>query len=65
MTYAFCYYSAQGQTIKGRHLALFDTGNRHFTVRHLIVGMSRVTHGDFLSILTPEQEQDYAQVWRK
>ena len=59
MTYGFCYYSVQGATLRDRHIALFDTCHckSYFTLRHLIVGMSRATHGRFVHVLTSEQEE--------
>ena len=59
MTYAFAYYSVQGATLRDRHVALFDTRHRrsYFTLRHLIVGMSRATHGKFVHVLSAEQEE--------
>ena len=56
MTYALCYYSAQGTTIRDRHVALFDTRKEHFTHRHLNVGLSRATHGSYLHVPTRVQE---------
>ena len=58
MTYGFCYYSVQGATLRDKHIALFDTCHRqsYFTLRHLIVGMSRATHGRFVHVLTSQQE---------
>ena len=58
MTYAMCYYSAQGSTIRDRHVVLFDSVNRFFTMRHLNVGMSRATHGSNVHVLTKEQEDN-------
>ena len=31
-------------------MVLLDTDRKHFSVRHLIVGLSRATHGRFLHI---------------
>ena len=58
MTYAFAYFSVQGATLKERHIALFDTRHvkSYFTMRHLIVGLSRATHSDYVHIPTVEQE---------
>ena len=57
MTHAFCYYSVQGATLRNRHIALFDTSRGFLTLRHLIVGMSRATHGQYVHILSEEQEE--------
>ena len=61
MTYALCYYSAQGTTLRDRHVVLFDTRHQikdvsHFAMRHLIVGLSRATHGSYVHIPTTNQE---------
>ncbi len=45
LKYAMTYASAQGLTIEGL-LMLHDTGHRHFTWRHLYVGLSRATGWD-------------------
>ena len=56
MTYAFCYYSVQGATLRDRHVVLFDTYHKkYFTLRHLIVGMSRATHGKYVHVLSERQ----------
>ena len=58
MTYAFCYYSVQGATLRDRHVALFDTyhAKGYFKVRHLIVGLSRATHGKYVHVVSAQQE---------
>ena len=40
----------QGRTVKNRHLVLLDTSSIYFSVRALIVGLSRVEKGSFLHI---------------
>ena len=57
MTHAFCYYSVQGATLRDKHFALFDTTRQYLTLRHLIVGMSRATHGRYVHILSERQEE--------
>ena len=49
-THAMCYYTMQGRTVKARHIVLLDTQSQYFSVRALIVGLSRTTHGSFLHI---------------
>jgi len=49
-THAMCYYTMQGRTVKNRHLVLLDTSSIYFSVRALIVGLSRVEEGSFLHI---------------
>ena len=43
--HALCYYTAQGRTLRDGPVTLMDTGHRHFTKRHLIVGLSRCGEG--------------------
>ena len=43
-----CY--AQGKTFKDKKVLLMDTGSQHFTMRCLIVGISRVNNGSNLWI---------------
>jgi hypothetical protein len=50
LSHAMCYYTVQGRTIRDRHIVLLDTSHKWFSVRHLIVGLSRATHGDWLHI---------------
>jgi hypothetical protein len=54
--HAMCYYSVQGRTIRDRHVVLLDTDNKHMSVRALIVGLSRVTHGTFVHIGDSQSE---------
>jgi hypothetical protein len=50
LSHASCYYTVQGRTVKDRHIVLLDTSHPYFTVRSLIVGLSRGTHGCYLHI---------------
>ena len=43
--HALCYYTAQGRTLRDGPVTLMDTGHRHCTLRHLVVGLSRVGEG--------------------
>ena len=56
LSHALVYANVQGRTIRDRHVVLLDTVHRRFTMRHLIVGMSRVTDGRFLHLPTIVQE---------
>ena len=56
LLHGLCYYSAQGTTIRDRHVVLFDTRNPYFTLRHLNVGLSRATHGSKVHVLDNYQE---------
>ena len=49
LTHAFTYYSSQARTIMGE-LRLCDTDHRHFTLRHLIVGLGRAPRGDIVRV---------------
>ena len=49
LTYAFTYYSSQARTIRGA-LRLCDTDHRHFSLRHLIVGLGRAPRGDVVQV---------------
>ena len=58
-TFAMCYYSAQGTTIRDKNVLLFDTeGHPHFTMRHLNVGLSRATHPRYVHM------PDKCQQWK-
>ena len=57
LTRARCYVTCQGRSIDlNKPVLLIDTHHRFFTRRALIVGMSRVRHGQDLHIATPEYE---------
>jgi hypothetical protein len=56
LTHAMCYASVQGCTVS-RKILLLDTAHKHFTSRHLIVGMGRATHGSLVAVSSPEQER--------
>ena len=49
LTHAFTYYSSQARTIRG-DIRLCDTDHRHFTLRHLIVGLGRAPRGDVVQV---------------
>ena len=50
LCHSLCYYTCQGRTIRDRHIVLLDTTHQHFSVRALIVGLSRATHGKWLHV---------------
>ena len=63
LTHARCYGSIQGCTMEGQHVMLIDTRAvegkiRHFSLRHMIVGMSRATHQDYVHFPTEKYETD-------
>ena len=49
LTHAFTYFSSQARTVRG-DLRLCDTDHRHFTLRHLIVGLGRAPRGDVVQV---------------
>ena len=66
LTHARCYGSIQGCTMEKQHILLIDTRAvegkvRHFSLRHMIVGMSRATHQDFVHFPTAKYEDDLMQ----
>jgi GTPase SAR1 family protein len=58
LRYAMCYFTVQGRTFKD-HILLLDKQSPHFSVRHLIVGLSRVTAGRLAHIPTRTQEEKF------
>ena len=61
--HALCYGSIQGCTMADKRILLLDTRAaegrpRHFTLRHLIVGVSRATRQDFVHVATDEYEKN-------
>jgi len=49
LSHAMVYAAVQGRTFTGR-VRLWDTGHRHFTKTHLLVGISRATSGMLVDI---------------
>ena len=60
LAYARCYYPTQGRTLRDAVVMLLDTGHRHFGMRHLIVGLSRVPKSSDLIIPSAAQELEFA-----
>jgi hypothetical protein len=56
LTYAVVYARIQGRTVADKHVVLLDTRHRHFDVRTLIVGLSRVEMARFVHVPLPMQE---------
>ena len=57
--HALVYASIQGRTLRAKHLALMDVWKeRYFSVRHLIVAVSRATHGQFVHVLSAEDQAE-------
>jgi len=59
--HALVYANIQGRTMREKHICLMDTGNAHFTVRHLIVAISRATHGKYVHVPSRDQEAKIRQ----
>jgi hypothetical protein len=57
--YAYTYYSIQGRTIRDRTILLLDSTSKHFTVRNLIVGISRAPRGSQIKIPSVQEEEDF------
>jgi hypothetical protein len=57
LSHCLCYASTQGLTIDKR-VVMFDLEHRHFSVRSLIVGISRVTNGKLVHAATKQREDD-------
>ena len=55
--HALVYASIQGRTMREKHLGLLDTTHLGFTMRHLIVSLSRATHGKYVHIFNSTQAQ--------
>ena len=60
LRYAMCYFTVQGRTFRD-HILLLDKHSPNFTVRHLIVGLSRVTAGRLAHIPTGKQERAFLE----
>ncbi|MEM1009603.1 MAG: hypothetical protein AAGJ35_11425, partial [Myxococcota bacterium] len=56
LSYAIAYPSVHGRTVKDSDVVVMNTEHNYFTVRHLVVGLSRVTQGCFVDIPTLELE---------
>jgi hypothetical protein len=66
LTHARCYGSIQGCTMEKQHIMLMDTRAvegkiRHFSLRHMIVGMSRATHQEFVHFPSAKYEAEMVQ----
>ena len=45
LQHALCYYTCEGRTFRDGLCVLYDTGDKYFSRRHLIVGISRCGEG--------------------
>ena len=58
LQHALVHASVQGRTMRNEHIGILDCFTRNFTVRNMIVAMSRATHGQFVHVFSPEQQRD-------
>ena len=66
LTHAMCYFTCQGRSIDlGKPVLMINMHHKCFSRRALIVGMSRVRHGDDLHIATLEYEACVTRRLRK
>jgi hypothetical protein len=64
LIHARCIHNVQGLTITDQHVTVLDLEHVHFTMRHLIVAGSRVTHGRYLHTMRPEQQRAFEMTCR-
>lgn len=55
---ASCYASVCGRTLRDMHVTLLDVSHCRFTLRHLIVGLSRVTAGSYMHVLSEDADDE-------
>jgi hypothetical protein len=65
MQHALVYASIQGRTMRDKHVAILDWHRQGWSIRTLIVAMSRATHGKFVHILHADEERDLLDLYRK
>ena len=58
LTFALCYATVQGRTLRDKHIVLLDTRRHFFTMRHLIVGLSRATAGRFVHVQSKRYQDE-------
>ena len=62
LTEALTYPSVQGRTLRDKHSLLMDANERsHFSSRHLVVGLSRATHGNYAHIAQERQSRAFVK----
>ena len=61
LCHSLCYYTVQGRTIH-RPIVLLDTAHKHFSVRALIVGLSRAVQSSQLHVGDEKSEALFAGV---
>jgi hypothetical protein len=58
LQHALVYANIQGRTLRMKQIGLMDTRHVNFTVRHLIVAVSRATRGEYVHILSEADEHE-------
>ena len=58
LQHALVYASIQGRTLRMKQIGLMDTRHINFTVRHLIVAVSRATKGEYVHVLNEADETE-------
>ena len=58
LQHALVHASVQGRTMRNEHIGILDCFTPNFTVRNMIVAMSRATHGNFVHIFSSKQQRD-------
>jgi hypothetical protein len=62
LTEALTYPSVQGRTLRDKHILLMDANERsHFSSRHLVVGLSRATHGKYVHVAQERQSRVFVK----
>ena len=58
LQHALVHASTQGRTMRNEHIGILDCFTPNFTMRNMIVAMSRATHGEFVHVFSSEQQKD-------
>ena len=58
LQHALVHASIQGRTMRNEHIGILDCFTPNFTMRNMIVAMSRATHGKFVHVFSSEQQRD-------
>jgi len=56
LTHALPYVYYQGKTVREKTLLLMNVDSPHFTLRHLILGLGRVSKSEYVKICSPARE---------
>jgi hypothetical protein len=58
LQHALVHASVQGRTMRNEHIGILDCFTPNFTMRNMIVAMSRATHGKFVHVFNSKQQRD-------